>query len=46
MIYEDYVTENTNHNFKIQKEFYSEKKTKYTYNDILKETIKDIWKKL
>ena len=46
MKYEDYVTENTNHNFKIQKEFYSEKKTKYTYDDILKETIKDIWKKL
>ena len=46
MTYEEYVTENINHNFKIQKEFYSEKQTNYTYNDILRKTIEDInkWK--
>jgi len=44
MKYEDYVTENINHNFKIQKEFYSEKKTKYNYDTILKETVEDLKK--
>lgn len=44
MKYEDYVTENLNYNFKIQKEFYNEKKTKYNYDTILKEIIEDIKK--
>ena len=42
MKYEDYVIENTNHNFKIQKEFYSDKKTKYNQDFLLKEMIDDI----
>ena len=48
MKYEDYVTENIDHNFKIQKEFYSEKQTNQTYIDILRKTVQDInkWKKL
>lgn len=44
MDYDEYVTENLTHNFKIQKEFYNETKTIYNYDTILEQTIIDLKK--